>query len=235
MVINRTRIVATSLEFHVDYREGKIEILVYQIGPNGKTLVKKPTELWRHGFMEAGKGIKFLIEQEDLLVLLAIKSTNPSIAGDSIIRFEIYPSILNYMRNKSSIVESESSKNIIISADRLKKRVDVSYDPRSGLFIKTGYQISGKEDIIPKKQLIKTSDPEYVSINDSFYPAPGEHNERLNNFIEKGEMRIDVDHIDDFFQRELEFLNTNFEVVNNSALSQMENIRRLKSILREML
>ncbi len=235
MVIKRTRIITTPLEFHVDYLEGTHEILVYQMEQTGKNLVKNITELWRHGLVGEKTGIKHRIEHEDLQVLLALKSTNPSIGLEGVIRFELNPSILNYLRIKRSIVESERSKNIIISADSLKKRVDISYDPTSGITIETGYQISGKEEIIPKNQLIQTSDPEYICINDSFYPAPEAHNERISEYIEKGEIIIDNDQIDEFLQTDLKFLNNNFDVVNNIALSQRENIRRLKSILREML
>jgi len=235
LVIKRTRIITTPLEFHVDYLEGNHEILVYQMEKAGKTLVNNITELWRHGLVGEKTGVKHRIELEDLQVLLALKSTNPSIGLEGVIRFELNPSILNYLRNKRSVVQSESSKNILISADRLKKRVDVSYDPSSGLHIKTGYQIPGAEELIPKKQLKQTSDPEYICINDSFYPAPEAHNERISEYLEKGEIIIDNDQIDDFFQGELEFLNYNFEVVNNNATSQMENVRRLKSILRGML
>jgi len=236
MVFNRRRIVTTPLEFQVDFREGNTEILVNQIGPDEKTPVKNVSELWRHGFVEESKGVKRHIELEDLKALLAIKSANPSIDLNGVVRFELNPSVLHYLREKRFVVESESSRNFIISSDGIKKRVDVSYDPRSGLLIKTGYQISGKDEIIPRKQLRRTSDPEYVRIDDSFYPAPKEeHDERLNDFIEREEIRIDGDRIENFFEKDLEFLNKNFDVVNNVAHAQIENIRRLKSILREML
>jgi len=236
MVFKRARIVSTPLEFSFDFQEGYTEILVIQIRPNGKTPVKDISEFWRHGFVQGSKGVKHLIEHEDLRLLLAIKSTNPSIDLNGVIRFEFNPSILQYVREKkTSIVETESSKNIIISVDGMKKRADVSYNPRSGLLIKTGYQISGMDEIIPKNQLRKTSDPDYVRIDGAYYPAPEEHNERLNDFIDRGEIRVDDDRIDDFFERDLEFLKTNFDVINNFAEKQIENIRRLKSILREML
>lgn len=235
MVFKRTKIVSTPLEFQVDYREGKTEILVFQTGPQDKILVNNVSDLWRHGFVEESNGIKCLIEHEDLLTLLAIKSTNPSIDLNGVIRFELNPSVLRYLRENPSTVESAGSKNILISADRVKKRVDLSYDPRSGLMIRAGYQISGRDGIVSKKQLRNTSDPEYIRIDEVFYPAPEEHNKRLNDYLVSEEIRIDSDRINDFFERDLEFLNTNFDLVNNTAQSQIENVRKLKSILRGML
>jgi len=236
MIFKRSKIVTTPLEFQIDFREGKIEILVFQKGPNEKKLVNSISDYWRHGFVEESNGIKRHIEHEDLITLLAIKSMNPAIDLNGVIRFELNPSVLQYLREKRSIVERESSTNIIISADRVKTRVDLSYDPRSGLMIRAGYQISGRDGLVSKNQLRKTSDPEYVRFDEVFYPAPEEEpNERLNDYLERGEIRIDGDGIDDFFDRDLEFLNTNFDMVNNAAQSQIENIRKLKTILRGML
>ena len=220
----RTKIIPVPLEYYVDYRDGLHEIRVYQRKDEERILVDDVKDIWRHGFILESDKDKHVISQDDLETLLAIRALNPQVDDEGVIRSEVFPSILNYLREKKTIEEGVESKNITIVTDPLKRYANVSFDPSKGINVKTGYQEPEGDILISKSDLFHSLDPEYIRIGDTFYPTPIEEDEKIRELIDKENIFIHVDVVPDFFKRDLVFIKTNFNAVLSEEVAQINVI-----------
>ena len=220
----RTRIVPVPLEFHVDYRDGYHEIRVFRRTDEEQVPVRSIKEIWRHGFVWESDKVKPAITQDDLETLLALRSLNPQVDDEGVIRSEVFPSILRYLREQKTIEEGAESKEIRIAKELLQRRAEVSFDSSNGICIRTGYQVPKRNALISKGDLIPSPDPEFVRIEGSFYPTPIEEDEKIRELIDKESILIRIDHVPDFFKRDLVFLKANFDAVLTEEVTEIEII-----------
>lgn len=224
-LIRRREILNIPLEFRVDMdQDGKHVIEVY-MELEGKTLqVRNVRELWRHGFSIERDNKIYYVSDDDLEILLSIRSLNPKIADDGRIISEIYPPVLNYLRSNKRVKESQNSKKLTIYEKPPQRLTEISFKPSSGLHIKAGYEIPGHEGVMPKSALKTTPDGEYVRVGYSFFPYPVEENQKVKDWIDAEEIHVDIDHIPEFFKRDLVLLKSQFKAILTEEAQKLKII-----------
>lgn len=223
--IKRRKILYAPLEFEVDLDEnGKHIIDIYMNIEGRKIRVKNIKEIWNHGFSITRDNRIYFISNSDLEVLLSIRSLNPKITKNGRILCEVPPPILRYLRRKSQVKESENSKKLVIHEEPLRRRVEINYDPATGLHIKTGYEMPGFEITLPKSSLKVTPDGEYVKIGYDFFKYPREENPLVKEWIDAEYIHVDLDHVPEFFMRDLVLMKLHFKAVLNEEAEKIRVI-----------
>jgi len=224
-IIRRKKILQIPLEFRVDLdKNGNHVIEVYMELEGEKTRVENVSELWRHGFSIKRDNKVYFIANDDLETLLSIRSLNPRITKDGRIVSEVYPLVLKYLRGKSRVKESENSRKLVIHEEPPRRCAEIYYNSATGLHIKTGYEIPGCNEIVPKSALKTTSDGEYIRFGCNFYPYPKEENQKVKEWIEAEYIHIDLDHIPEFFKRDLVLIKTHFKAILNEEAEKLKII-----------
>ncbi len=218
----RTKFIEIPLVFDVGYENGYHLITVHYIGTNGeRQQIKDIPSLWNHGFFNDNEHEKQVIAQKDYETLLAIRALNPRIDNNGVIRSEVYPSVLNYLRRNDSVKESESSEELIIHDQPLSTAVELEYTHKEGIKASAGYQIEGSDEIVLKKGLNQTQDPDYLQIGKNFYLTPVIKDDLIRDYIDSGGFSVAEADIPHFLLRDIAFLRSNFSAV---LLDQIESL-----------
>lgn len=224
-LFQRSRFEERQLEFEVDYRNGYHEINVYTVSEDKeKQQITNISDLWRHGYFWENEREKYTIARDDFETLLSIRALNPKISSDGTIRSEVYPSILNYLRNKKTIKETEDSKEIKIHDEPIPRAAELKYIPNEGIEGRIGYKIKGSEKLLVISEFEKTVDPEYSNIENEFYLTPIEENDLIRDYIETAEFRIADMDIPEFLIKDLAFIKANFNAVLLGGMQKLEVI-----------
>jgi len=222
----RPKIIERNLEFQVDYEDGYHFVSVYLLHENGeKERIEDIQNLWRHGFLYETDREKHVITQKDFESLLAIRALNPKIDDNGVIRSEVFPSVLNYLRKNDSVYETDSSKQLLVHDEPLPKIVELDHVPDVGINASTGYRIEGSDEIIAKSELNSTQDPDYSRIGNEFYLTPVEEDERIKEYLESGGFSVSESDIPDFLLRDLAFLKSNFNAVILGNVEQLKVVQ----------
>lgn len=210
----RTRFNEIPLKFDVDYRNGFHEIKIYTITEdNEKQQITNISELWRHGYFWENEKEKHTINHDDFETLLAIRALNPKIGLNGTIQSEVYPSVLNYLRTKKTITETEDSKDIKICREPIQRAAELTHIPNKGIYGKIGYKIEGSEKIYKISEFEKTVDPEYSRIDNEFYLTPVEEDDLVRDYVVTEEFRVTDNDIPEFLLKDLAFIKANFNAV----------------------
>ena len=220
--LRRTKILEIPVFFELDYINGQHEIRIYQDIEGEKIQITNVQELMKHGFVWEGEKEKHIISQSDFETLLAIKALNPKIGEDGVIRSDVYPSILKYLRATSTLDESDSSKSIKVLDEPLQKRAEVLYQPDKGISVKAGFQIPDGDELIFKSSLESTIDPEYVKVGDTFVLLPTVDNKQVEDLLDREQFTVDPDDVPYFFKRDLIFIKSNFNAVLTGEINRIE-------------
>lgn len=212
-LLRGTKIVELPLGFtlHVDDK-GRHLIEAYMTVDGNRSKVKNIRELWNYGFSVEKDNVRYVLSDESLKTLLAIKSMNPEVTEDGTIISDVYPTVLNYLRRMENISEDQASKRIRVQDLTLKHLAKVSYDPAEGIHVKAGYDVPGHDDVVRLGDLKKSPDGEYVRSEDSFYRVPDE-SPKVREWIETQERTIGLEDIPEFFKQDLVLLKSNFNAV----------------------
>jgi len=88
---------------------------------DGRTLVRDVNTLWRHGFIWETDKSKHVLSRDDFEILLALRALNAKITDEGVITSQVYPSVLNYLREKEKIEETEAAHEIKIHDEPLPR------------------------------------------------------------------------------------------------------------------
>jgi len=177
-----------------------------------KRKVNNIHELWSYGFSVETDNARYVLSDENLKALLAIKSMNPEVTKDGTIISEVYPTVLNYLRRKENVSEDQASKRIKVQDLTLKHLAEISYNPDEGIHVKAGYDVPGYDDVVRLDDMKRSPDSEYVRFKDSFYRVPDESPE-VKGWIEAQEKTVGLDAVPEFFKQDLVLLKSNFNAV----------------------
>ncbi|MEM2734857.1 MAG: DEAD/DEAH box helicase [Candidatus Bathyarchaeia archaeon] len=155
--------------------------------------------------------------------LLAIRSANPKISSDGNVEFDLRPSILLYLRKKG-VAEGERCSELMIHDEPMKRRAEISYDPKYGLHVKVGYENPEGNGVVLLKEMRRSFDGNYVQFRNHFYPYPREEDQKIREWIEIGEKTIGPEEIPEFFKRDLVLLKSNFNAVLTEPASRIKII-----------
>lgn len=214
------------LEFHMDVDEhGQHIIYVFCVLEGKMRKIMDIRKLWHYGNVVELEGRYFTLSVDDLEVLLALRSLNPTLRKDGALVCEIVPPILKYLRKHGKkIRETENSKKIEISDEILQPAIEVHYVRDQGLVVKAGYydQKSGKllkESELKKKEY---GQQKYVKIGSTFHPLPADLAPKIQEWIESEERVIPHDKIPEFFKRDLVLLKTQMRAVLTEDASRIQ-------------
>jgi non-specific serine/threonine protein kinase len=210
----RTRFEEVPLEFEVDYNNGYHEIMVYVNPEDGeKQRLTNIADLWNHGYFSETEKEKKIIPREDFETLLAIRALNPKLEPSGIIRSEVYPSVLNYLREHKKVKETESSREIKIHDEPIPRVAELEYQTNKGIEAKFGYKIEGKDEIIQIDDLEETADPEYSRVGKEFYLKPVEEDSQIRKLLQSKRVFIPDSDIPEFLLKDLALIKSNFNAV----------------------
>jgi len=219
----RTKFIERPLDFHVDFNNGMHEIQIFtKSDEDTNEQIIDVTNLWRHGYYLDNEKEKHTISHDDFETLLAIRALNPRVSDEGVIKSEVFPSVLNYLRKNKTITESNNSKEIKIHQDPLPRAAEIVYTKNQGIEAIIGYQREGKDELIVKSDLESTIDPEYSRIDNEFFLTPVEDNDKIRNYLDSERIYIpDID-IPEFLKRDLAFLKLNFNAVLLGGIENFE-------------
>lgn len=164
-----------TLNFAMDLdSSGQHVVHIYKKEPDGNIKNVDIAKLWTYGYheenIENNHLVIYTISENDQHTLAALKSLNPKIRKDGALLFEIEPPVLSYLRKKN-IPETKESKTIQIINKSIPPTAQVSFDPKSGFNVVTGYSLNGDDKLTPARDLKRTKDGQYARLGNFFCPA----------------------------------------------------------------
>lgn len=180
---------------------------------NGKTTpISDIASLGNYGqFSIVQKGKKYVASIDDIETIQALFSfsSKPQSTQDKLV-FETSPLILQHLRKKRNISESQPSREYEIKNTPLEIGAKVDFHPELGAMIQAGYRLPDTEELISAHELKITPDGNYAQIGKQFYPLPPT-SDKAKAFLRDVYQRIPLDHIPEFFKRDLVLLKTEFQ------------------------
>lgn len=214
------------LEFKIDVDErGQQIIEVYYVFEGQPRKIPDISKLWDYGQLIELEGRYFALSLDDLEILLALRSLNPTLRQDGALVCELFPPLLCYLRShKGKIQETENSQRVEISAEFLQPMVEVHYSRDKGLIVEAGYH-DRKSDRLLKASELETKEygqRKYVKLGSTFYPLPSDLDPEIQEWIESEEKVIPHDKIPEFFKRDLVLLKTQMKAVLTEEASKIK-------------
>lgn len=183
-------------------------------------------ELARPGYIEThifqDEPTVFQLSGHDLQILFALRSMNPKHDGDGWWEFAFAPPILDYLRQKPNIEETEASSALHIEKEPLKPAARIDYNPKKGMIVETGYEQTESEKLVPLTDLPRTQDGQYVVMGDAFRPIVTPKNANVRELLQSGRTVIDLDDIPEFFKRDLVLIKKEFDAVLTDTATRID-------------
>ncbi len=227
--LRRTEIAPLSLLFEMDVIDGThhvVRILKRRDGVD--TPVEDITRLWQYGYQEKEEtpsaDVIYILDEKDRQTLLALRSLNPRIEENGRLSFHFAPPVLDYLRTKENIEESEASGNLKIVDKPLQATAHIDFDPQQGLTVTTGFQNPDNGQIAAPDSLHKTADGQYVLVGNTFMRLPSSLAGPAEKWRQHPVTRIGLQNIPEFFQRDLVLLKMEFTAVLTDMASKIQII-----------
>jgi hypothetical protein len=128
---------------------------------------------------------------------------NPIKGENGRLSFDFAPPILNYLRTKENIGETESSEKLKVHNSPLAATAQIDFNPQEGITVKTGYQDTVTQELVSAESLPKTADGEYVIMGDMFTPLPPPPSEVVKKWLDQPTTHVANRDIPEFFQGDL--------------------------------
>lgn len=228
--LRRTDIRPMPISFALDRSpEGQHIVQIIKRIDGLEEFVTNPKDFWRYGYQEEvdsvdGPIVIYVIDEPDRQTLLSLRSMNPNFLENGRLAFDFAPPILNYIRSKNNISETEFSGRLQISNKPLEPKARVNYDPNEGLIIETGYEIEGQKDLVPAQDLPTTTVGNYLLIGDTFTPLPKKLGKKAQNWLKQSQHVLKRSEIPEFFERDFVLLQSQFSAVLTDLASQIQII-----------
>lgn len=204
------------MHFSLDRADVAHRIRIEKEVAGQRQLVDDITPLAAYGYREtllvSGKPETYTLTENDLQTLFALKSMNP-IVEDGVHVFPFAPPILDYLRKKENVAESDSSAALHVSQTPLKPSARIAFDPQQGLLVDAGYALSDQGELVPLEALPQTKDGAFAVIGDAFRPIEQSASRAAQAWLNKGKSVVIPSDIPEFFQRDLVLLRNEFSAV----------------------
>jgi len=215
------------LEFTVDLTEdGKHLLKACQLIEGERVPPTSIAKLWTYGSKFEINGKRYKVSAEDFDTLGALRSLNPQPNEDGSLVFDVYPSVLSYLRTRPRLKESEKAKELRVSKEPLKPMAQVDYQSGHGLIVKTGWGASGLSRLVHPKEVVHTEDGKHIRIGNCFFPAPKKPPPEVERFLENPEIAVHPDEIPEFFKRDLVLLKTKLGAVLTDEAQSLKVIEK---------
>lgn len=225
----RTKLRTMPLSFTLD-REGDQHVVqVYKQKDGIDVPIDDIAPLWQYGYQEGEETpdgeIIYVLDDKDRQTLLSLRSMNPTKGENGRLSFGFAPPILNYLRTKENIGETESSEKLKVHNTPLAATAQIDFVPQDGITIKTGYQDPVTKEMVSVASLPRTIDGEYVIVGDIFMPLPIPPNDIVKEWLDKPVTRIANRDIPEFFQRDLVLLKKEFSAVLTDKANEIQIVQ----------
>jgi len=203
-----------NLEFELDLDESERHVIsVYKKYDGTRSLVRNPDEFWSYGKTFELDGVRCSLSFKAVESLHTLRALNPEIRDDGAIVIDFLPPVLEYLRKRRDVKETESSSELVVSKDPLEPFATVDYDPSEGAQITAGFKRDSDDEIISKSNLKLTRDGGYARFGNMFYPLKGTASEKVTTWLEKGNSMISLADVPEFFMRDLVLIKSELSAV----------------------
>jgi len=214
------------LSFALD-REGDQHLVQVYKQKDGATVpITDITPLWQYGYQETTETedgeIVYILDEKDRQTLLSLRSLNPKKGGNGRLSFGFAPPMLNYLRTKENIRETESSEKLQVRDKPLAAAAQIDFNPQAGLTVTTGYHDPVTQEMLPAEAFHKTAVGDYVMIGDTFMPLPPPPSDTVKKWLAQPTIQVANRDIPEFFQRDLVLLKKEFSAVLTDKANEIQ-------------
>lgn len=212
--LGATPIIEVSLQYSMTADSlGNLLIDVFGLIGGKWIRIPRPLDLFKYGFTFRMNGTIYGVSRRALEPLLAIGALNPQTGKDGRLVAKISPSILKFLRTTDGLREDPTSKQIEILDRPPEPGAEISYNPKDGVHVRTGYHIQGLQGLVPLSALQPTPEKSYARIGQTYLPTPQEADPKVTEWLRLEERTIPLKDIPEFFARDLVLLRSNFKAV----------------------
>jgi len=214
-----------NLEFELDLDESERHVIFVYKKYNGiRSLIHNPDEFWNYGKTFELDGVRCALSFKAVEALQSLRSLNPEIRDDGAIVIDFLPPVLEYLRKRKDVKETEASSELVVLKDPLEPLVTIDYDPSQGAQIKAGFKRDSDSEIISKSDLKLTHDGHYARFGNTFYPLKNTASEKVTTWLEKGSSMISLADVPEFFMRDLVLIKSELSAVLTDRAQRVQII-----------
>lgn len=202
------------LEFDVDADDQDRWVVSAYYRVNGVRHQADLNKLTQYGYRLETDGEEFVVGEQDLQALLAVKSLNPQHTDTGAWLCEVEPPILSYVRKRSNLNETPKAAEFKVLEQAAEPKARVQLDGKNNMVVEIGYSVPGDTTKFVGVDEAKTvSDGRYVRLGKTFAPVPRTLSSAAREWLEKPRTVIPHDEIPEFFKRDLVMLRSQLGAV----------------------
>jgi len=202
------------LAFELDFQnDDRHVVTIFELVGGTRRRVGNPQELWDYGRAYTRDDQFYRLAYNAFETLQALRSLNPEVTEDGALAFDLFPPVLEYLRKRKDVGETDNSLALVVKKDPLQPMAVVDFKPEEGLEVTAGYQLRDGDQLIPREELKLTRDGGFTRIGNVIRPVKDVVSEGLAHLLEKGTSKIPLAGVPEFFTRDLVLLKTNLSAV----------------------
>lgn len=203
------------LVFRMDFdSSGKHIVRVFLKTSQGEKLVKNVSLLGKPGYRvdydRQDRHIIFRVKEEDRQIIQALMSLDPVIGDDGSLIVSMTPAILNYLRRKGIVQETEAAQGITIEENPLRPVIQMHFDQEDGLEVKTGFRAKNHDHLMDFESLDLRQDGSYFFDGQVFQRLP-ELSTIAKDFLRTYERKIPIEQVVDFSREQFPRVAAEFD------------------------
>jgi SNF2 family DNA or RNA helicase len=222
-VLRKPREVELEFELDMDADERHV-ISVFEKHNGARHKVLNPAQLWSYGRTFKRAGIRYSLSFKAVESLNILRSLHPATGDDGDLLIKFLPPALEYLRKRKDVKETATSSKLKVSEEHLEPSAVVDYNPAEGTTITAGYRRSADDHVVRKSELDLTHDGGYARFGDVFHPLKKTKSDKGAKWIEEETTTIDLDHVPEFFSRDLVLLKSELSAVLTDQAQRVQII-----------
>jgi hypothetical protein len=137
------------------------------------------------------------------------------------------PDVVKYLDKVLPTIEKDfdvlqDPKNPVeVSQQPLQPVARISFQPKTGLQIETGFELKDKNHLVPLQDLQTSRDEKYILVGRTFHPL-SRLSQPAKKFLENPRQTIHTGNVPEFFQRDLVLIKKEFNAVLTDLAQQIQ-------------
>ena len=164
------------------------------------------SSFWEYGDIKRDNGQRLLISPKSFEAILALRRLSPRPQQDGSILVDIYPHVLQYLRKTGCLSETKRAKQIAVSNDIVRPACEIDLELKTGLLVRTGYSVPGREGLVALEELDLTQDKKFALVENIYIAVQTEVSPQVQEWLSQTERNISLDHVPSFFKKDLPML-----------------------------
>lgn len=208
----RVQEIDLAFELDLDSSERHVDS-IFELVDGARRRVERPQELWDYGRTYIRGDQSYRLTYGAYETLQALRSLNPEVTEDGALAFDLFPPVLEYLRKRNDVQETEESRALIVEREPVLPTAIVDFKPGEGAKITAGYQLEPHGQLVRKNELKLTRDGGFAWVGNVIRPVQQARSEELTRLIEEGIREIPLEKVPEFFMRDLVLLKTDLSAV----------------------